>query len=60
MIDPFQIAQEQQPDCKDPYKLFGPICMELSNPGKRMNDEIVWMGHKEKKKPDPNIKKKLK
>ena len=33
VIDPFQAAQARQPDCKDPYKLFGPICMELSNPG---------------------------
>nr|CAB3243422.1 Fli/ERG4 [Phallusia mammillata] len=33
VLDPFQAAQARQPDCKDPYKLFGPICMELSNPG---------------------------
>ncbi|CAK8694148.1 unnamed protein product [Clavelina lepadiformis] len=33
VMDPFQAAQARQPDCKDPYKLFGPICMELSNPG---------------------------
>ena len=33
VVDPFQAAQALQPDCKDPYKLFGPICLELSNPG---------------------------
>ena len=33
VLDPFQIAQARQPHCKDPYKLFGPICMELANPG---------------------------
>lgn len=32
-MDPFQAAQARQPHIKDPYKLFGPICMELSNPG---------------------------
>lgn len=32
-MDPFQEAQARQPHVKDPYKLFGPICMELSNPG---------------------------
>lgn len=33
IMDPFQAAQARQPHIKDPYKLFGPICMELSNPG---------------------------
>ena len=33
MMDPFQVAQARQPHCKDPYKLFGPICLELCNPG---------------------------
>ena len=33
VMDPFQEAQARQPHVKDPYKLFGPICMELSNPG---------------------------
>lgn len=33
VMDPFQAAQARQPHIKDPYKLFGPICHELSNPG---------------------------
>ncbi|XP_039248382.2 uncharacterized protein LOC120326204 [Styela clava] len=33
IVDPFQAAQARQPHIKDPYRLFGPICLELSNPG---------------------------
>ncbi|XP_078484079.1 transcription factor protein [Ciona intestinalis] len=33
VMDPFQAAQARMPHVKDPYKLFGPICLELSNPG---------------------------
>ena len=40
-MDPFQEAQARQPHVKDPYKLFGPICMELSNPGKPFEIGIV-------------------
>ena len=41
VMDPFQEAQARQPHVKDPYKLFGPICMELSNPGKPFEIGIV-------------------
>uniref|UniRef100_H2YIJ4 PNT domain-containing protein n=1 Tax=Ciona savignyi TaxID=51511 RepID=H2YIJ4_CIOSA len=33
VMDPFQAAQARMPHVKDPYKLFAPICLELSNPG---------------------------